>query len=205
MGEVSEDCLCGTAGVLRKGQAVGRHGDKKPALKCLLLAWPTARLPLWCNLGHPGGCWALCCLSVSLKSYYGCWKSLQWRKTWVSPCLPTHPVPGSSRRVFLAWLHARGSLYTNQSGKVHRPTETDESGLAWSNGSHRAFGILVRQVFAYQPFHAIHCSVWGMMPKLLKHEPSCKFFRNTQGPVSLLRRHHFIWNLNSKLRPNSPL
>lgn len=29
MGELSEDCLCGTAGVLRKGQAVEQHGGEK--------------------------------------------------------------------------------------------------------------------------------------------------------------------------------
>lgn len=77
-------------------------------------------------------------------------------------------------------------------GKVHRPTETDECRLAWSNGSNRAFGILLRQVFAYQPFHAIHCSAWGMVPKLLKHEPSCKFFSYTHSPVSLLKKYHYM-------------
>lgn len=166
-----------------------------------------ARLPLWCNLRHPGGCPALWCLSVSLKSYYGCWEYLQWRKTWVSPSLPTHPVPGSSRRVFLAWLHARGSLYTKQSGKVHRATETDGSGLAWSNGSHRAFGISLMQVFACQPFCAIHCSsVWGMAPKLPKYKPSCKFFSYTHSPVSLLMRYHFIWEPELKIEARlSPL
>lgn len=122
---------------------------------------------------------------MSLKSYYGCWESLQWGKTWVNPSVPTHPVPGSSRRVFLAWIHARGSLYTKQSGKVHRATETDGSGLAWSNGSHRAFGISLTQVFAYQPCHAIHySSVWGTVPKLPNlqvfqlHTQSYKFTKN---------------------------
>lgn len=185
MGEVSEDCLCGTAGVLRKGQEVERHGGNKTALKCLLLAWPTARLPLWCNWEHPGGCSALCCLSVSLKSYYGCWKSLQWRKTWVSPSLPAHAVPSSSRRVFLAWLHARGSLYTKQPGKVHTPTETDESGLAGSNESNRVFGILFKatlclSVISCNPLFSMGngaktTRAWAKLQIFQLHSQSCKF------------------------------
>lgn len=120
------------------------------------------------------------------------------------------PANTSSARQqqFVAWLHARGSLYTKHCGKVHRPTETDESGLAWSNGSNRAFGIFLRQVFAYQPFNAIHCSVWGMVPKLLKHEPSCKFFSYTHSPVRLLRRYHCMepeFKIEAKLTSVAPM
>lgn len=194
---------------LRIGQVVVRdsshlEGANKLAQKCLLLAWPTARLPLWCNLGHPGGCSELCCLSLSLKSYYGCWGSLQWRRIWACPSLPTHWVPGNSRRVFLAWLHARGDLCAKQPGRAHRAAETDGCRLTWSNRSHRVFSMFIVQVFACQLFRIIHCfSMWVMVPKSPKYELSYKVLSPTKSreltEIPLRERP------KSKLRPNLPL
>lgn len=144
-------------------------------------------LPLQCNLRHSRHWSELCCLSVSLKSYYGCWGSLQWKRIWACPSLPTHWVPGNSRRVFLAWLHARGDLCAKQPGRAPRAAETDGSGLTWSNRSHRVFSVFVMWVFACQLFHVVHCfSMWGVVPKSPKYKAKLQGFQS-QNLVSLLR------------------